>query len=64
MFMPFDEIIKNHLKGEKDRIIERLDDLVKKHPQPAKISLNIYNIMMPINYPQLREELIERLNHL
>ena len=64
MFMPFDEIIKKHLKGEKDRIIERLDDLVKKHPQPAKISLNIYNIMMPINYPQLREELIERLNHL
>ena len=64
MFMPFDEIIKKHLKGEKDRIIERLDDLVKKHPQPAKISLNIYNIMMPINYPQLRKELIERLNHL
>ena len=64
MFMSFDEIIKKHLKEEKERIIERLDDLVKKHPQPAKISLNIYNIMMPINYPQLREELIERLNHL
>ena len=64
MFMPFDEIIKKHLKEEKDRIIERLDDLVKKHPQPAKISLNIYNIMMPINYPQLRKELIERLNSL
>jgi len=64
MFMSFDEIIKKHLKEEKGRIIERLDDLVKKHPQPAKISLNIYNIMMPINYPQLREELNERLNSL
>jgi|TARA_B110000971_G_C19848229_1_gene425826 ubiquitin-conjugating enzyme E2 Z len=64
MFMSFDEIIKKHLKEEKERIIERLDDLVKKHPQPAKISLNIYNIMMPINYPQLREELNERLNSL
>jgi ubiquitin-conjugating enzyme E2 O len=64
MFNTFDEIIKNHLKKEKDRIIERLDDLGKKHPKPAKISLNIYNIMMPINYPQLRTEIVERLDNL
>ena len=64
MFNTFDEIIKNHLKKEKDRIIERLDDLEKKHPKPAKISLNIYNIMMPINYPQLRTEIVDRLNNL
>ena len=31
--------------------------MAKKHPKPAKISLNIYNIMMPINYPHLKAEL-------
>ena len=63
-FMIFKPIIQNHLTNEKNRIIEKLNDLVKKHPKPAKISLNIYNIMMPINYPHLKKLLTIQLDNL
>ena len=64
MFLPFDDIIKNHLRKEKKNILEKLNSLAKKHSKPAKISLNIYNIMMSINYPKLKAELSERFDKL
>ena len=64
MFLPFDDIIKNHLRKEKKNILEKLNSLAKKHSKPAKISLNIYNIMMSINYPKLKAELNERFDKL
>ena len=60
----FDDIIKNHLRKEKKNILEKLNSLAKKHSKPAKISLNIYNIMMSINYPKLKAELSERFDKL
>tara|TARA_Y100001970_G_C14086088_1_gene777393 strand:- start:16 stop:735 length:720 start_codon:yes stop_codon:yes gene_type:complete len=64
MFNIFNDIIKNHLRKEKKQIINKLNNLSKKHSKPAKISLNIYNIMMPINYPKLKAELSEKFESL
>ncbi len=64
LFNVFETIIKDHLRKEKDRIIYKLSELSKKHPRPAKISLNIYNISMPVNYPALKAELSNKLDNL
>ena len=63
-FKIFEPIIKNHLTNEKNRIIEKLSVLAKKHSKPAKISLNIYNISMPINYPAIKTILSTKLDNL
>jgi hypothetical protein len=60
MFQPFNDIIKNHLRKEKKYILEKLNKLAKKHFKPAKISLNIYNIVMSIDYSHLKGELSEK----
>ena len=39
-------------------ILDNLDRLCKLHPKPAKITLNIYNISMIINY----KKLIKKIN--
>lgn len=64
LITPLEPIIKEHLKKEKDNIIKRLDILSKKHPKPAKVTPNIYNISMPIYYPSLKGELSCRLEEL
>ena len=64
MFIPFNEIIRNHLRQNKKQIFKKLDSLIKKYPKPVKISLNIYNIIMAINYPYLKAELSERFDKL
>ena len=64
LFQSFEPLIREHLLLEKDNILAKVDDLTKKNPKPAKISLNIYNILMPINYPSLKAELSYRLNNL
>ena len=51
-------------KKKKNRIIEKLNELAKKHEKPARISLNIYNISMPVNYPVLKAELSNKLDGL
>jgi ubiquitin-conjugating enzyme E2 Z len=62
LFEPFTEIVNKHLKDNGPRIIERLNDLCEKHPDPAKISLNVYRILMAINYPQVREDICVKLS--
>ena len=64
LFEPFTGIVNKHLKDNRSRIIERLNDLCTDHPDPAKISLNVYRILMPINYPQVREEICVKLSFL
>jgi len=64
LFLSFKNIIEDHLKKEKDNILSRIDALCSKHPKPAKISLNIYNIVMTIHCDQLKKEIIERFNKL
>jgi len=60
-FKVFCDIIKDHLIKEKPNILNNLDRLCKLHPKPAKITLNIYNISMIINYEFLREEMNHKL---
>ena len=64
MFMPFNDIINDHLRKEKKRILEKLNELAKIHSKSLKITLNIYNIVMLINYPKLKAELSERFDKL
>lgn len=61
MFEPFNKIIKDHLKKEKSNIINNLSKLSKSYPKPIKVSLNIYNITMIINYQALNQELSYKL---
>lgn len=53
MFESFKPIINDHLLKNKDIILTKIGELVKKHPKSSKISLNIYNILMIIDYPHL-----------
>ena len=64
MFMPFNDIINDHLRKEKKRILEKLNELAKIHSKSLKITLNIYNIVMLINYPKLKAEISERFDKL
>ena len=64
LFNGFSEIIKDHLIKEKENILNNLDRLCKLHPNPAKITLNIYNISMIINYQLLKVKLNDKLNSL
>jgi len=64
LFTPFNEIIENHLRDEKNNILLKVSELCEKYDQPFKVSLNIYNIMMPINYMQIKKELIDRFEKL
>jgi len=64
IFIPLKDIIEKHLKEEHNNIMENLDKLCVKYPKPSKITLNIYNITMSINYHQLKKELIERFKTL
>ena len=60
----FNDIINDHLRKEKKRILEKLNELAKIHSKSLKITLNIYNIVMLINYPKLKAELSERFDKL
>jgi len=60
LFISLKNIIEGHLKKEKNNILAKIDELCSRHSKPAKISLNIYNIVMTIHYHQLQKELIER----
>ena len=64
LFESMNDIIKHHLRKEKKNILKKMNSLAKKHSKPAKISLNIYNIVMPINYPHLKAELSEKFDKL
>jgi ubiquitin-conjugating enzyme E2 Z len=62
LFEPFTEIVNKHIKDNAPRIIERLNDLCLEHPDPAQIAIACYRILMPINYPQVRDEISGKLS--
>ena len=64
MFESFNDIIQDHLRKEKKNILNQLKILAKEHSKPVKISLNIYNILMKVDYPRLKAELSDKLNEL
>ena len=53
-FKGFEEIIQEHIKKNKETILSKLDHLCKKNPKEKKISLDIYNICININYQWVR----------
>ena len=61
-FKEFNDIIHEHLNINKDKIIENLNRLSKKDPNKINISLNIYNINMTINYPELKNKIIKKFD--
>ena len=64
LFISFKDSIEDHLKKEKDNILSKIDTLCSKYPKPSKISLNVYNIVMSIDYHQLKKEIIERFDNI
>lgn len=57
LFESFKQIINEHLTKNKDTILKNLDDLLIKYPEKLKISLNVYNIMMVIDYQNIKSEI-------
>jgi len=60
MFESFKPVIYDHLLKNKDIILKKTTELVKKYPKPIKVSLNIYNILMNIDYPLLENCICEK----
>lgn len=55
-FIGFKGIIDEHIQRKKDNIKMKVSQLSKKYPKEIKISLNIYNISMIINYRKLQQK--------
>lgn len=64
LFITFDDVISKHLKNERENILQKLDTLCEKYPNPMKASINIYNLMMIMDYNSLKKELTQKLNSL
>lgn len=56
-FLVFEGCIQEHIQKEKETIQKKLEDLILKYPKEIKISLNIYNISMIINYKKLLKKI-------
>jgi len=57
LFQSFTPIINEHLQKNKDKIMNQLERLSKKYPKRIKVSINIYSIMMIIDYRNLENEI-------
>lgn len=64
LFKSFDDVISKHLKNERENILQKIDILCKEYPKPIKASINIYSLMMIIDYDSLKKELTQKLNSL
>ena len=56
-FKGFEEIIQEHIKKNKETILSKLDHLCKKNPKEKKISLDIYNINISLDYQWVRSRI-------
>lgn len=56
-FLVFEGCIQEHIQKEKETIQKKLKELISKYPNEIKISLNIYNISMIINYKKLLKKI-------
>jgi len=53
-FKGFKWIIQEHIKKNKENILSKLDHLCKKNPKEKKISLDIYNTYINLDYQWVR----------
>lgn len=56
-FKGFEEIIQEHIKKNKETILSKLDHLCKKNEKEKKISLDIYNINISLDYQWVRSRI-------
>ena len=56
-FKGFEEIIQDHIKKNKEPILSKLDHLCKKNEKEKKISLDIYNINISLDYQWVRSRI-------
>jgi ubiquitin-conjugating enzyme E2 O len=59
LFQVFESVIKNHLLTNKEPILNKLDELSINNPKPIKISLNIYNLFIVVDYLNTKKKLID-----
>jgi ubiquitin-conjugating enzyme E2 O len=64
LFDSFQPAINNHLLKNKENILSKIKKHKEKHPKRKNISLNIYNIVMTIDYPKLENILTIKLNNI
>ena len=64
LFISFEDVISKHLKNQKDNILKKIDKLCENNPKTIKASINVYNLMMIIDYNSLKQEITEKLNSL
>ena len=64
LFISFEDVISKHLKNQKDNILKKIDKLCENNPKPIKASINVYNLMMIIDYNSLKQEITQKLNSL
>uniref|UniRef100_A0A6C0BUD5 UBC core domain-containing protein n=1 Tax=viral metagenome TaxID=1070528 RepID=A0A6C0BUD5_9ZZZZ len=57
----FEEHIKNHITKNIDVIKKRLEDLSNLYPDKMRVSVNVYNLNVIIDYPKIKN-LINNLN--
>lgn len=62
-FKIFEPIINEHLKKNKDKILEKIYSLKKLHPVKDKIAINIYNLSTIRDYNMIENKLQEMLKN-
>ena len=59
----FKDKIISHLRDEKDKILERLDELCVTYPRKRNIKTNIYGIkQLVIDYEEVKKKLINKFD--
>jgi ubiquitin-protein ligase len=62
-FKCFECIIRDHLKSEKTNILEKITIMSQKKKNKEKLSINIYNLSVIVDYNITKEKLITMLNN-
>lgn len=60
-FTVFSEIIKKHINENKNEILNKLEKLCQMYKTVQKISVNIYNISLCIDYPNTKKKFIDNI---
>ena len=51
-------LIKNHFEKNKDQIINKLDLLIKKEPEPKEYYASVYSMNCTVDYKYIKKEVL------